>query len=315
MIYRFISRHRKKLLCVILIPIGILAYNLSLRLTNPVQFTVTSLEQPALSKHLTIAAYNIAHGRGNDPVISNWNGESEQVRTSRLDAIQDLIRHRHPDILILNECDFDCSWSHSVNQAEYLANGLYPYVITQRNFGARLPFQQWSFGNAILSKYKPTHFRFINFEPKKRYYEWLFGDKNGLLIHFNDTNGKPFRVLAIHLESSDKITRMKAAQRILSIEQQEDSPLILAGDFNSSQHDTSGNKLEMTVMQQFFDSGKFQSAFPSSPTLTFPATQPSRQIDWILTPPTWLTDKTFCSPETHSDHLYIEATVSPAINK
>ena len=54
------------------------------------------------SDSITIAAYNIAHGRG--LVYKNWNGESETTRLERLDQLADVIRQTKADVVVLNDC-------------------------------------------------------------------------------------------------------------------------------------------------------------------------------------------------------------------
>ena len=77
---------------------------------------------------LRVACYNIAHGRG--VPFDNWNGESKEVRLQRLLDIATQIREIDADIVALNEVDFDSSWSHGENQAEFLArNAGYPYWV------------------------------------------------------------------------------------------------------------------------------------------------------------------------------------------
>jgi hypothetical protein len=75
---------------------------------------------------IRIASYNIAHGRG--LADSNWHGGNLQQRLKRLDAIGALLRDVDADLVILNEVDFDASWSFGVNQARHLAEiAHYPY--------------------------------------------------------------------------------------------------------------------------------------------------------------------------------------------
>lgn len=80
--------------------------------------TSLEVETPEDAK-LSIASYNIAHGRG--LAESNLSGGTKAERLDRLDKIAALLRDVDADIVVLNEVDFDSSWSYSINQAEYLA--------------------------------------------------------------------------------------------------------------------------------------------------------------------------------------------------
>ncbi|MEM7557881.1 MAG: hypothetical protein AAF394_02035, partial [Planctomycetota bacterium] len=61
------------------------------------------------TNELSIACYNIAHGRG--IAESNWGNDTAKVRTQRLDEIANLLIEVDADIVVLNEVDFDSSWS------------------------------------------------------------------------------------------------------------------------------------------------------------------------------------------------------------
>ena len=107
---------------------------------------------PLNGRALRIACYNIAHGRGQSK--TNWTGEGKTERRQRLDEIAQQIRSVDADIIVLNEVDFDSSWSFSVNQAQYLADAAgYPFRAEQRNLDFRLLAWKWRFGNAVLSRF------------------------------------------------------------------------------------------------------------------------------------------------------------------
>jgi len=56
--------------------------------------------------------------------------------------------------VVLNEADFDATWSGGINQAQWIAKHAgYPYHVEQRNYDVSLPFFKPRFGNAILSRW------------------------------------------------------------------------------------------------------------------------------------------------------------------
>ena len=96
----------------------------------------------------SICIYNIAHGRGQ--AETNWAGDRER----RLAAIGQLIAERKPDVVVLNEVDFDASWSGRVNQAERISREVGTLNRAEgRNIDVSLPFFRLAFGNAVLSRY------------------------------------------------------------------------------------------------------------------------------------------------------------------
>jgi len=113
----------------------------------------TEIQSSFREDSIRIGAYNIAHGRGAETAKSNLEGGSRQERLLRLDKIANLVKEQNLDLVILNEVDFDCSWSHGMNHAHHIAEKAgFPFIFTQRNMDVSFPFYKISIGNAVLSK-------------------------------------------------------------------------------------------------------------------------------------------------------------------
>ena len=275
--------------------------------SSSIKSTATSFDS------FSIGIYNIAHGRGSGSELINETGESEQKRNERLIAINTLIAKKAPTFLILNECDFDTYWSHNTFQPEIIGKNLYQYTITQANCRARLWLRTWNFGNAILTNLQPTKTEFIQFSPLKKS-ELIAGNHDALLAYFTDESGKKIRLLAIHLEVRSEATRIKAVKQILEIQEQDDSPLFVAGDFNSVA--SSIDKSNMDQNKSAIDTllthtiKPFNSAVPlDQPHPTFPTKGPTRRLDWILIPPSYKTETFLINNSNLSDHGYVQATI------
>ncbi len=189
------------------------------------QHEQSGIDFPAVDNgSLTIACYNIAHGRGQS--TTNWTGESRQLRTERLDDLADLIRSANADIVVLNEVDFDSSWSHSVNQAAYLAKAAgYPYWAEQRNLDFRVLCWTWRFGNAILSRLPIKESRVIDFPSHRMVESILAGKKRGLSCSI-EFDGRLVQIDGVHLSHRSEAVRAKSTELLTAS--------ILAGDFNST---------------------------------------------------------------------------------
>ena len=113
-----------------------------------------------------IMTYNIAHGRGPAKVtpyrgmgfvLEEFGRNSRPSRSqlvANLDRIAALINVQRPDVVLLNEVDFDASWSHNIDQVAYLARrtGLkYTAYGTKWDFVSL--FVQIHCGNAVLSRF------------------------------------------------------------------------------------------------------------------------------------------------------------------
>jgi endonuclease/exonuclease/phosphatase family metal-dependent hydrolase len=245
-----------------------------------------NLGNPALTV-LRIGAYNIAHGRGSGS--DNWNGGDKGERTQRLHDIARFLRDAKLEVVVLNEVDFDSSWSNHVNQAKFLAREAgFPFWLEQRNIDAAVPFYSWKFGNAILSKYPISSARLIDFPAYSSWEAVAAGKKKGVVCTIDLPGNQQVRVLAVHLSHRSEQTRIAAARMIERERQQAGPPLIAAGDFNSTPvtfPTADGPRAGQTALSLLIEEGGFTSlpnAFPSMAELTFSSTEPSRVIDWVL---------------------------------
>ena len=258
---------------------------------------------------IRVGAYNIAHGRGGKVGQSNWTGQSREALESHLTDLAALVQNAGINILVLNEVDFDCTWSHGINQAEFIAEkaGLH-YVLTQNNFDAPFPpFRSYRFGNAILSKFPISNVRFIPVEPLSKK-EALFAGNHDLVACDIALGEKGvLQVVAIHLEYRKPGTRSKAINALAPLLEDQSKPTILLGDFNATLPGLPGHQDNDTVIASLLEDG-FVVSDPAFP-LTYPAHDPNRRIDWILTRGAF----TVSDPVTHeskiSDHRMISAEI------
>ncbi|MCZ6834203.1 MAG: endonuclease/exonuclease/phosphatase family protein [Planctomycetota bacterium] len=265
---------------------------------------------------LRIASYNIAHGRG--LAESNWEGGDQAERLERLDRIAELLLKINADVVVLNEVDFDSSWSHSVNQAAYLAQKAgYPHRFEQRSFDLRVAFWTWRFGNAILSKHPITNARIVDAPGYSRWETLLIGKKRNVVgdIQFGD---ETIRLVGAHLSHRSEALRVEAARKLIEIAETSPWPTLVVGDLNStppgypeSNQTPNGNNAIMT----FDESGLFQRSPSEGPLLemdlTFHSMDPRRVIDWILIPRAWEFQRYRVDPSQHSDHRLVYADVMP----
>ena len=244
---------------------------------------------PAPGPTLRLAAYNIAHGRGSAMDADNQRWQSSEEVKDHLAKIAEQVRLAQIDILVLNEADFRSSWSFRVNQAEVLSEstGL-THRLQQRNMEVALPWRKYAFGNAILSRYPIVDFAFIKFPPLSGLENAVAGNHDGCWADIQTPDGT-LRVFAIHLEYRDEATRVACAeilnQQILSAPH----PVVLLGDFNSAPSFCNGHNVAadgQNAVDLLWANG-LTSPEPEAgwgTYLTFPSLQPSRAIDWILTP-------------------------------
>ena len=191
-----------------------------------------STENAEIPNRLRIACYNIAHGRG--LVESNWDGVDPSTRIQRLDQIADLLSEINADVVVLNEVDFDASWSNHVNQAEYLAKQCgYSFWVEERNLDFRVVHRTWRFGNAILSKLPLSNAQLIDLPSYGELETLLAGKKRAFGVDVSLGN-HDVHLVAAHLSHRSEDIRERSAQAIVDHVRQKGLPTVVAGDMNSS---------------------------------------------------------------------------------
>lgn len=270
-----------------------------------------SADAPTLNgRPLRIACYNIAHGRGQS--TSNWTGESRIIRQQRLDEIAKQIALIDADIIILNEVDFDSSWSFSVNQAKYLADAAgYAYRAEQRNLDFRVLFWKWRFGNAVLSRFPIRDATVLNFPNYSQAETLLAGKKRGVECVV-DVEGTLIDVAGVHLCHRDEGVRTKSVELLVK----KTKPKLIAGDFNStpagfpqSTTDASmGNAMDKVDKSDLFQRRPIDLPVGES-DFTFHSSDPRSVIDWILASDDWEVVEYKAIPSLLSDHRMLVAEV------
>ncbi|MBL8820364.1 MAG: endonuclease/exonuclease/phosphatase family protein [Planctomyces sp.] len=264
---------------------------------------------------IRVACYNIAHGRG--LATSNWDGGTFEERKARLQQIADLLKELDADIVVLNEVDFDSSWSLNINQAQSLATlSGYPYWAEQRNLDFRILAWNWQFGNAILSKHPITHASELDLPGYSTVEACLAGKKKGLSCTIAHDSGE-LRIIGVHLCHRSEEIRVQSAQVIAEIASSDAIPTIVAGDFNStptgfpnSQTGPLGdNAMDVLDASRVFH--RLPEQPPESPAeLTYHSAQPEKTIDWILIPKNFRFIKYHAEDSPLSDHRPVIAEFS-----
>ena len=283
---------KRKWLAIVLLLTGVLilpyfcsrVFSGSLRIQ---QFSVEPAARFPDDGEFTVACYNIAHGRG--LADSNWDGGDEPARLQRLDEIADLLKEMNADVVVLNEVDFDTSWSNHVNQAKYIADRSgYPFRIEQRNLDFRVLHRTWRFGNAILSKFPVSNAKVIDLPSFATLETVLAGKKRGVQCDVT-VGDRQFRVLGVHLSHRSEYVRVLSAEKITQIVNNSPFPCIVMGDMNSTPPGmpyADGTEYGGNAIDTFDNCEKLRridfEGTPANAEMTFRADQPKSVIDWIF---------------------------------
>jgi len=199
---------------------------------------------------LTVLSYNIKRGLGND-------GVTDIARAA------EVIRRLDPDFVALQEIDHGVERSGRVEQMQVLAEltGMYP------SFASFMPYQGGDYGIGVLSRYPIIETRRHELPPGPEPRVAL-----DVRVRFPDATELIF--CSVHFYNTEA-ERLAQAQAVVDIYRTEDRPVILAGDFNS----TPGDPVMQLVERGFHNPDKGADRF------TFSATDPDREIDYVLYKP------------------------------
>lgn len=198
---------------------------------------------------LRVLSYNIHFGIGRDDDHSRL--DKAGVREI-LDGIADFIRKMRPDILLLQEVDFDSQRSHHIDQMQVIAEGAgLPYMASVVTWKKRyVPYPYWPpnkhfgkvhSGQVVLSRFPildNTSIRLPKPSANPFWYNAFYLDR--VLQHvIVDVAGTALDVFNVHTEAFDRPTRQLHAQIVRDYVRKNAAVrngkgrVILAGDFNA----------------------------------------------------------------------------------
>jgi len=201
---------------------------------------------------LTILAYNIRHGEGNDDIVD-------------LSRAAGVINALGPDIVTLQEVDSAVDRTERVDQATVLGELTGMHSV----FGAFFDYQGGRYGMAVLSKLPivghQNHRLPDGLEPRT-----ALATKISLA-----ESSEYIVVVGIHLYATAE-ERYAQAARLVEILQDEPMPIILAGDFNST---PDSEVIDLLKKAGWYVPDK------GTDNLTFGSDDPVREIDYIMVRP------------------------------
>jgi endonuclease/exonuclease/phosphatase family metal-dependent hydrolase len=260
-----------------------------------------------------IAAWNLAHARG--LARRDFQGGDAATRRQRLERIADTLAALDLDLVVLNEVDFDSSFSHRMNQARLVAERAgFPHRVEQRNHDVWLAGWRWVEGNALLSRHPVLAAEPVELPPRSRWRAWAGAWKRAVGVTVERADGERLRVVPIHLAFRAPDVRVASARRLLAWRDRPGPPVVLAGDFNATLSDWPGAEASRsggTSIDLLLASG-FRRAASIEPTpahMTHRASRPRRVIDWILVPEDFRFARYEVVPGDLSDHRLVWAEV------
>jgi endonuclease/exonuclease/phosphatase family metal-dependent hydrolase len=199
-----------------------------------------------------VLSYNIRHGRGMDDAID-------------LPRIAAVIRQTKPDLVALQEVDREARRSGGVDQAAELGR----LTGMQAVFGRARDFQGGEYGNAVLSRL-PILESQVHPLPETEGIE----PRSVLEVRIAMRDQEmPLVFVSTHLDYRALEERMRQIERLNEIfVGDEHPPTLLVGDMNDMPDSPT-----LVALQDHWANATAGQDLP-----TFPAAQPTRQIDFVL---------------------------------
>lgn len=253
----------------------------------------------ALSALLSACAGIGAGARGREVTVLVYNIHAglDTARQNNLERVAELVRTTGADLVLLQEVDRNTQRSGPTDQPAVLAR-LTGYSMA---FGRAISFQGGDYGVALLSRWaiqRDTLIPLTVTAPPGRTAEGR--EQRGVLVATIRAPGGPIAVLNTHLDASgEDVWRVQEIAGVLQAAttlRRRGVPLLIGGDLNA---------LPESPIHQELRAAGFRDAWPECGTgdgFTFPATTPSRRIDYL-----YLTGEASCVsaeviPSGASDH-------------
>jgi endonuclease/exonuclease/phosphatase family metal-dependent hydrolase len=206
-----------------------------------------SFKYPESAEPLTVAAYNIRHGRGMDQRV-------DLIRTASV------LQPFGASLIALQEVDSVCVRSGSSNQAAVLAESLGMY----HAFGAFMPYDGGKYGMAVLSAF-----------PILETYRHILPEgaepRCALEVVVEYAPKRRLSFVSIHNDWTEEQLRLPQVKELIRALSARRHPVILAGDFNTTRE---GASLALLRKAGFVNDEKWRP--------TFPSLQPEKEIDFIM---------------------------------
>lgn len=229
-------------------------------------------------QRLRIVTYNIAHGRGLQPIQGLTT--RRKIRSNLL-RIAKLLNELKPDVVALQEIDEDSSWAGSFDQLTFLREFAgFPHAAFGIN-NRRSGLLRLNYGNAILSKHPITAVENVVFGTK------TVGEK-GFLFTELDVHGHRLPIVNMHLHYRSRAHRFQQIEKVMHYLTHKHVhrrshwlvPPIVCGDMNCPSHTDDATKSLMT----YFSQHGHYTLHPQK-ARTFPSPMPRRTLDFVFLPP------------------------------
>jgi endonuclease/exonuclease/phosphatase family metal-dependent hydrolase len=201
--------------------------------------------QERVDSTLRIMTYNIGYlsGMTNNLAIK----VDENLYQENLKHVIASLKKIKPDVVGMQEIDFDSKRSYEMDENNVIASQLFAYSAKAVNWDKKyVPFPYWPIdvnfgkivsGQSVMSNYelRDNHALVLQkVKSKPFYYNAFYLDRLAQLVHCKHPV-KDFSIINIHVEAFDQATRIEQLKTVRNLvkEEAKNSAVIVLGDFNS----------------------------------------------------------------------------------
>jgi len=226
---------------------------------------------------LRLVTFNIAHGRGLNPIQGITSQRKLRLNLRRIAA---LLERLNPDVVALQEIDERSRWAGNFDHLDYLrVHARFPHTVFGIN-NRRTGLLNLCYGNAVLSKHPIRAAETVVFGQRR------LGEKGFLYVEL-DVGGACVPLVNLHLHFSSRAQRLLQLERLLTWLREKHRlhagtwriPPIICGDFNNPGTRDDATASLLSHLSDYCDYGMHPAA-----GLTFPSPLPQRALDFIFLP-------------------------------
>lgn len=226
---------------------------------------------------LRIVTFNIAHGRGLNPIQGLTSQRKLQANLRRIAALLDRLA---PDVVALQEIDERSRWAGNFDHLDYLrVHTRFPHSVFGIN-NRRTGLLNLSYGNAVLSRHGIRAAETVVFGQRR------LGEKGFLYVEL-DVDGRCLPLVNLHLHFGSRAQRLAQLERLITWLREKHRlhskswavPPIICGDFNNP-----GTRDDATASLLSHLSDYCDYVMHPMAGMTFPSPLPQRALDFIFLP-------------------------------